>query len=99
MTAETNSSDPTNKADRRKEYEGVVISDKMQKTITVMVERMEMHRTYKKYVRRRTKFKAHDENRQAKIGDVVRIKETRPLSRTKRFRLVKVLKKQSESSP
>lgn len=93
MTAETNSNDRAKKGDRRKEYEGVVISDKMQKTITVMVERLEMHRQYKKFVRRRTKFKAHDENRQAKIGDVVRIVETRPLSRTKRFRLLEVTRK------
>ncbi len=78
---------------RRKVVEGVVVSDGMDKTITVVVERIEMHPRYKKYVRRKTKMKAHDENGQARAGDLVRISETRPLSKTKRWRLVEVLRR------
>jgi small subunit ribosomal protein S17 len=78
---------------QRKTVDGVVVSDKMQKTITVVVERLVKHPKYKKFVRRRTRLKAHDEASQAKIGDLVRISETRALSKTKRWRLVQVLKK------
>jgi small subunit ribosomal protein S17 len=77
----------------RKSFDGVVISDKMQKTITVVVERLEIHPKYKKYIRRKTKLKAHDEKGDARIGDLVRITETRPLSKTKRWRLVQILRK------
>lgn len=75
----------------RKEYTGRVVSDKMDKTITVMVEGYKIHKLYGKRVKHSKKFKAHDENNQAKTGDVVRIMETRPLSATKRFRLVEVV--------
>ena len=77
----------------RKERFGVVISDKMDKTITVKVERVSHHRVYNKLMRGATKFKAHDEKDSAKIGDLVRIQETRPLSKTKRWRLVEIIKK------
>jgi len=75
----------------RKVYTGRVVSDKMDKTITVVVETYKVHRLYGKRVKFSKKFKTHDENNQAKIGDIVRIMETRPLSKTKRFRLVEVV--------
>ncbi|MEN2769105.1 MULTISPECIES: 30S ribosomal protein S17 [Ornithinibacillus] len=75
----------------RKVYTGRVVSDKMDKTITVLVETYKTHKLYGKRVKYSKKFKAHDENNQAKTGDVVRIMETRPLSATKRFRLVEVV--------
>ncbi|WP_181351030.1 30S ribosomal protein S17 [Thalassobacillus sp. CUG 92003] len=75
----------------RKDYTGRVISDKMDKTITVLVETYKFHQLYGKRVKYSKKFKTHDENNQAKKGDVVRIMETRPLSATKRFRLVEVV--------
>jgi small subunit ribosomal protein S17 len=78
---------------RRKEFIGVVVSDRMQKTIIVRVERREPHPLYKKSVRRFSKFAAHDERQEARVGDVVRIMETRPLSRTKRWRLVEIIQK------
>lgn len=75
----------------RKVYTGRVISDKMDKTITVLVETYKFHPLYGKRVKYSKKFKAHDENNQAKKGDIVSIMETRPLSSTKRFRLVEVV--------
>lgn len=75
----------------RKVYTGRVVSDKMDKTISVMVETYKVHKLYGKRVKYSKKFKVHDENNQAKTGDVVRIMETRPLSATKRFRLVEVV--------
>lgn len=80
----------------RKERIGVVISDKMDKTITVKVDRVAHHPVYKKLMRMATKFKAHDEKEEAKIGDTVKIEETRPLSKTKRWRLVEIVKKAKE---
>ena len=77
----------------RKVYRGTVVSDKMDKTITVMVETKKTHPLYGKRVKYSKKFKAHDENNEARIGDKVVIMETRPLSATKRFRLVKVVEK------
>ena len=77
----------------RKTVEGVVTSDKMEKSITVAIERLELHRRYKKYVRRKTKLHAHDEENTAKAGDIVRISETRPLSKLKRWRLVEVVRR------
>ena len=71
---------------------GVVTSDKMQKTITVVVERLEKHPLYKKYVRKRTVLKAHDEKREAKVGAVVEVEFARPLSKTKRWNLVRILR-------
>jgi small subunit ribosomal protein S17 len=78
---------------QRKVYTGRVVSDKMEKTITVQVETYKKHSLYGKRVKYSKKFKAHDENNVAKTGDVVRIMETRPLSATKRFRLVEVIEK------
>ena len=75
----------------RKVYTGRVVSDKMEKTITVLVETQKVHRLYGKRVKHSKNFKTHDENNQAKIGDIVRIMETRPLSKSKRFRLVEVV--------
>lgn len=77
----------------RKVYRGTVVSDKMDKTITVMVETKKTHPLYGKRVKYSTKFKAHDENNEARIGDKVVIMETRPLSATKRFRLVEIVEK------
>jgi small subunit ribosomal protein S17 len=77
----------------RKTKTGVVRSDKMEKTITVAVERKVKHPIYGKFVKKTTKFHAHDENNEAKPGDVVKIMETRPLSKTKRWRLVEVIEK------
>lgn len=71
--------------------EGVVISDKMNKTIIVEITRLTQHPRFKKVVRRRVRYAAHDEKNEAKVGSKVQIVETRPLSRTKRWRLVKVL--------
>ncbi|GAB2568110.1 30S ribosomal protein S17 [Gracilibacillus alcaliphilus] len=75
----------------RKVYTGRVVSDKMDKTITVVVETYKFHNLYGKRVKYSKKFKAHDENNTAKIGDIVRIMETRPQSKTKRFRLLEVV--------
>jgi len=79
----------------RKERVGVVVSDKMDKTITVRVTRATRHPVYNKMMKSATKFKAHDEKEVAKTGDTVRIAETRPLSKTKRWRLVEVIAKAS----
>ncbi|SFE41132.1 SSU ribosomal protein S17P [Lentibacillus persicus] len=75
----------------RKVYTGRVVSDKMDKTISVVVETYKFHDLYGKRVKYSKKFKTHDENNEAKTGDVVKIMETRPLSATKRFRLVEVV--------
>ena len=75
----------------RKVYVGKVVSDKMDKTITVLVETYKKHPLYGKRVKYTKKFKAHDENNVAKLNDIVKIMETRPLSATKNFRLVEVV--------
>jgi small subunit ribosomal protein S17 len=75
----------------RQERRGVVVSGAMDKTIVVRVETLKSHPRYKKIIRRSTKFHAHDERNEAKVGDVVRIVETRPLSKSKRWRLVEIL--------
>ncbi len=77
----------------RKERVGVVTSTAMQKTITVAVQMTKLHPLYKKALKRTKKFKAHDEEQTCNVGDVVRIRETRPLSRTKRWRLVGIVKR------
>jgi small subunit ribosomal protein S17 len=77
----------------RKERSGVVVRDRMQKTVVVLVERTVMHPKYKKYLRRRTKVKAHDESNDCHIGDRVIIVESRPLSRDKRWRVSKILER------
>lgn len=80
----------------RKERTGVVVSDKMQKTIVVQVRRKARHPELGKVIDRTRKFKAHDEKNEAKIGDRVKIVETRPLSKDKRWRLVEILERASE---
>lgn len=77
----------------RKVYRGTVVSDKMDKTITVIVETKKTHPLYGKRVKYSKKFKAHDELNEAKTGDLVEIMETRPLSATKRFRLLRIVDK------
>jgi small subunit ribosomal protein S17 len=77
----------------RKERVGIVTSDKMSKSITVMVERKVMHPKYGKFVKRSSKFMAHDEKGDAHVGDTVRIAETRPMSKLKRWRLVEVVER------
>ncbi len=77
----------------RKIRTGVVTSNKMDKTVTVVVERKVKHPIYGKFVKKSTKFHAHDEKNECSIGDVVKIMETRPLSKTKRWRMVEVLEK------
>ena len=79
------------KRGRRNEAVGEVISDKMDKTISVKIYRLVKHKKYGKYIRRTTVFKAHDESNNAKIGDKVRIFETRPLSKSKRWMLAEVV--------
>ena len=76
---------------QRKVYQGRVVSDKMDKTIVVVTETQKRHSKYGKRVKYSKKYKAHDENNVAKIGDIVKIMETRPLSSTKHFRLVEVV--------
>lgn len=81
---------------KRKVYTGTVVSDKMEKTITVAVETSRRHKLYKKAVKKTTKHSVHDENNVAKSGDIVKIMETRPLSKNKRFRLVEVVQESIE---
>jgi small subunit ribosomal protein S17 len=78
---------------RRKTKVGRVVSDKMDKTIVVSVERLARHRLYKRVIRLTTKFKAHDEANEAHVGDTVMIEESRPLSATKRWRLVEIVQR------
>ncbi len=77
----------------RKVREGVVVSNKMQKTIVVQVERKLKHAKYGKFLKKTTKFAAHDETNDCNIGDTVRIMETRPLSKSKRWRLVEIIER------
>src|ERR671912_496653 len=81
---------------QRKTKVGRVVSDKMDKTIVVSVERLTRHRLYKRVVRLSTKFKAHDEANEARVGDTVLIEESRPLSATKRWRLVSVVQRSGD---
>lgn len=78
---------------RRKSLVGTVTSDKMNKTITVEIERLVRHPLYEKFVRRRTRVHAHDESDEARIGDRVELAETRPISKLKRWRLVRVVQR------
>jgi len=77
----------------RKTRIGVVVSDKMDKTVVVAVETLVQHPLYKKTIKRTTKFKAHDENNECRVGDKVLIMETRPLSKEKRWRVVQILER------
>jgi small subunit ribosomal protein S17 len=78
---------------KQRERQGVVVSDKMDKTIVVQVAAVQPHAEYKKVVRRTSRLKAHDENNEARIGDTVLVRECRPLSRDKTWRLIKVLQR------
>ncbi len=82
-----------NKRGMKRQMVGTVVSDKAEKTIIVLVERLVRHREYQKYVRRRAKFAAHDDDNACKIGDTVLIIESRPLSKTKHWRVSKILAK------
>lgn len=75
----------------RKFFQGTVVSDKMDKTIVVSVDTFGVHKLYKKRVKKSSKFHVHDENNTAKVGDIVKFMETRPLSKTKKYTLVSVL--------
>ena len=81
---------------RRKEFIGKVVANKMQKTIVVKVVRITKHPKYSRIMKQSNKFKAHDEKNSAQIGDSVRIQETRPLSKEKRFKLMEIVKKANE---
>jgi small subunit ribosomal protein S17 len=82
---------PEHDRGRRQERRGVVVSSAMDKTIVVKVETVKVHPRYKKVIRRARKFHAHDERNEANVGDVVRIVETRPLSKTKNWRLAEIV--------
>jgi small subunit ribosomal protein S17 len=78
---------------RRKLRVGKVVSDKMEKTVVVVIERLVKHPVYKRYVRRRSRFKVHDEKNECKEGDTIRFMETRPLSKEKRWRFVEFVER------
>jgi len=78
---------------KRKEIQGKVVSDKRDKTISILVERKIKHPLYGKVMKSSKKFQAHDENNECKVGDIVKVMETRPLSKTKRWRLVEILER------
>lgn len=77
----------------KRQVSGIIVSNKMDKTVVVQVERMVKHPLYKKFIRRRNKFMAHDKDNSCQIGDVVEITEARPLSKTKRWRVSRILQK------
>ena len=83
---------------KRKTLLGEVVSDRMHKTITVLVERRVRHPIYERVIKRSKKYHAHDERNQCQLGDVVRIVETRPLSRTKRWRLQEVVRRRVDTA-
>jgi len=85
--------DAIKKRGLKRQVVGTVVSNKMDKTIVVSVERLVKHPLYQKYIRRRSKFAAHDENNACNIGDRVKITESRPLSKTKRWRVSQILQK------
>jgi small subunit ribosomal protein S17 len=93
MTETATKTVETPRTTRRKVRVGRVVSNRMQKSIVVAIERRVPHAIYKKYFRRTTTLMAHDEKREAMVGDLVRIMETRPLSKRKRWRLVEVVEK------
>jgi small subunit ribosomal protein S17 len=82
----TATTETTTARSRRKVRVGKVVSDRMEKTVVVSIERLVKHPTYGRYVRRREKFKVHDEQNECRIGDTIRFMETRPLSKDKRWR-------------
>lgn len=90
---------PDSESPMKRRVRGVVKSDKMDKTVTVSLERLLRHSRYGKYVRRRSGCMAHDPHNTARIGDVVELEETRPLSKHKSWRLVRVVRRASEGEP
>ncbi len=82
-----------NTKSNKKELIGLIVSDKMDKSVVVRVERFVQHKVYKKYIKRYKKYHAHDERNECRIGDEVKIIETRPLSKLKRFRVTEIVKK------
>lgn len=78
----------------KRELLGIITSDKMDKTVVVTVDRLEKHPVFKKYIRRRTTFKAHDEKNECRMGDTVLIRECRPLSKNKCWRVVNIVERQ-----
>jgi len=95
-TNEPQSGAPAAERNQRKVMRGIVTSNKMQKTVVVQVDRKVRHPLYEKFVSRKTKLFAHDENNEAKVGDVVEITQTRPLSKLKSWRLVRVVQKAAQ---
>ena len=83
----------TKKSSKKKTFTGTVVSDKMDKTVTVTVSTRSLHPLYKKYITRSKKYKAHDETNEAREGDTVRIIESRPVSKHKRWRLLEVVER------
>ena len=81
------------KQGKKRQVMGTVITDKMDKTIVVLVETLVIHRLYQKYIKRRSKFKAHDKDNACRVGDKVLITESRPLSKTKRWRVSRIVQK------
>ena len=79
---------------KKRELLGIITSDKMDKTVSVTVERLEKHSVFKKYIRKRTKYMAHDEKNECRMGDKVLIRECRPLSKDKCWRVVNILERQ-----
>ncbi|MFB3057750.1 MAG: 30S ribosomal protein S17 [Ignavibacteriaceae bacterium] len=77
----------------RKTRVGIVVSDKMEKTITIAIERKVPHPIYRKYFKKTTKLMAHDEKRECRVGDKVKVMETRPLSKNKRWRIIEIVEK------
>jgi small subunit ribosomal protein S17 len=99
MTQQNNSATQTATKSRREQKVGRVVSNKMDKTIVVAVESLKKHRIYKRTYRQTKRFHAHDEQNTCQIGDVVRIEESRPLSKTKHWRLVEIIKRGSGIVP
>jgi len=83
----------------KRKLEGVVVSDKMQKTVVVKIERFKRHPLYHKVMRVSKRFKAHDENNECKVGDVVIIEQTRPLSKEKKWKVVQIVKRAQQEEP
>ena len=97
MATKTTPDAPVKAKSSRQQKVGRVTSDRMQKTIVVAVETLKRHPLYRRTYRQTVKFKAHDEKNDARIGDIVRIEETRPLSKEKRWRLVEIMKRAEQT--
>ena len=99
MTEQSGTTTKPQKVARHTQKVGVVVSNKMQKTIVVSVESLKKHRIYKRTYKQTKRFHAHDEGNICRVGDIVRIEETRPLSKTKRWRLIEIVKRGSGIVP